>query len=251
VAFGLQMSNTPGAQIGKRVEEVLALVGLPDFGARDVNSLSGGEGQRVALARSLAPNPRLLRLDEPLGSLDRNLRERLVLDLKDILGRSDQTAIYVTHDQEEAFVIADRVVVMNKGKIEQIGAPQEIYRLPGSVFVARFLGLNNLLPGVVRQDRDGKVASTEIGELPVKGEALGEATILLRPDSVQLNHHGIFLLSGRVSETSFRGGSCRAKITINGVPLSFEFLSSTSLPKVGEEVQLSFDPAEAIQVFPH
>lgn len=251
VAFGLQMSNTPGTQIGKRVEEVLALVGLPDFGARDVNSLSGGEGQRVALARSLAPNPRLLMLDEPLGSLDRNLRERLVLDLKDILGRSDQTAIYVTHDQEEAFVIADRVVVMNKGKIEQIGAPQEIYRLPGSVFVARFLGLNNLLPGVVRQDRDGKVASTEIGELPVKGEALGEAMILLRPDSVQLNHHGIFLLSGRVSETSFRGGSCRAKITINGIPLSFEFLSSTSLPKVGEEVQLSFDPAEAIQVFPH
>ncbi len=149
VAFGLQMAKWSSAQIELRVREVLELVGLPGFERRDVNTLSGGEAQRVALARSLAPGPRLLMLDEPLGSLDRTLRERLVIDLRQILRQSHQTAIYVTHDQEEAFIIADRVVVMNAGRVEQTGPAQEIYRQPAGVFVARFLGLNNLIPGEV------------------------------------------------------------------------------------------------------
>ena len=139
VAFGLKMAHMTPGSVDTRVKEMLETVGLPNIGARDVNTLSGGEQQRVALARALAPHPRLLMLDEPLGSLDRNLRERLVVDLEAILHRLHQTAIYVTHDQEEAFAIADRIILMNAGRIEQMGTPEVIYHSPASVFVARFL----------------------------------------------------------------------------------------------------------------
>jgi ABC-type Fe3+/spermidine/putrescine transport system ATPase subunit len=166
VAYGLRMARLPPGQVPLRVAEMLELVGLPGFEGRDVNTLSGGEQQRVALARSLAPHPRLLMLDEPLGSLDRNLRERLVLDLRTILRRMQQTAIYVTHDQEEAFVLADRVAVMNAGRIEQMDTPQSVYRRPASAFVARFLGFTNLLPGYSQQ-KDGRATiETKIGTLP-------------------------------------------------------------------------------------
>src|SRR5690606_38784084 len=127
--------------------EVLALVGLGGFAERPIHQLSGGEQQRVALARSLAPAPRLLLLDEPLGALDRILREHLMVELRAILKQAgaDITAIYVTHDQGEAFAVADRVAIMNNGRIEQIGAPLELYRRPRTPFVARFLGMENLL----------------------------------------------------------------------------------------------------------
>jgi ABC-type Fe3+/spermidine/putrescine transport system ATPase subunit len=248
VAFGLQMARLPEEQTRERVDEVLALVGLPGFARRDVNTLSGGEGQRVALARSLAPLPRLLMLDEPLGSLDRNLRERLVLELREILRQSEQTALYITHDQEEAFVIADRVVIMNAGHVEQIGTPQAIYRQPACVFVARFLGLTNLILGEIDQRR--QVVNTELGTFPLRGELEGQVTVLLRPDSVQVNQEGACQLSGKVTQMSFRGDMCRAVVAVNGHPLTFNFPSNTILPQVGENVRLSFLPEEAIQLFP-
>ena len=130
--------------IAVRVQEMLTLVGLEGFGNRDVHALSGGERQRVALARSLAPQPRLLLLDEPLGALDRNLRERLLEELPGILHRVGVTAITVTHDQEEAFALADHVILLNAGRVIQSGPPQHVYDHPTNVWAARFLGLNNL-----------------------------------------------------------------------------------------------------------
>src|SRR4030067_153632 len=146
VAFGLKMAHANPEVINQRVREMLNLVRLPEFSNRDVKLLSGGEQQRIALARALAPHPRLLMLDEPLGSLDRNMRERLVVDLERILHQMQQTAIYVTHDQEEAFTIADRIILINSGQIEQIGTPQGIYSAPATIFVARFLEMTNIIP---------------------------------------------------------------------------------------------------------
>ena len=248
VAFGLKMLQLPPDEIRIRVEEILALVGLPDYEGRDVNTLSGGEQQRVALARSLAPQPRLLMLDEPLGSLDRNLRERLVLDLGEILRRMRQTAIYVTHDQEEAFALADRVVVMNAGRVEQEDTPQGIYNQPASTFVANFLGLTNLLSGKAHMQDGQTYIETGLGQFPVKGEAHGQVTVLVRPDGMRVNDKGSYILKGKIVKRTFRGSTCRAIIEINGIPLTFDFLSSTPLPGEGDGVRLAFDPQETFLV---
>jgi ABC-type Fe3+/spermidine/putrescine transport system ATPase subunit len=156
VAFGLRMQARPPAEIEARVSEMLALVELRGYERRRVSELSGGEQQRVALARSLAPDPRLLLLDEPLGALDRALREQLMNDLRAILKRVGVTALYVTHDQEEAFAIADRVLIMQTrpeagegGRVVQAGSPQDVYRYPATSYVARFLGFRNLFPCTV------------------------------------------------------------------------------------------------------
>jgi ABC-type Fe3+/spermidine/putrescine transport system ATPase subunit len=144
VAYGLKRQKVPQQEIQRRVQDMLARVGLSGFDKRDVNLLSGGQKQRVALARSLAPNPRVLMLDEPLGSLDALLRDQLIIELRDIIKSVGLTAIYVTHDQKEAYAIADRVAVMNEGQIEQIDTPQNLYYAPRTEFVARFLGLSNI-----------------------------------------------------------------------------------------------------------
>jgi ABC-type Fe3+/spermidine/putrescine transport system ATPase subunit len=255
VAFGLRMGSLPEEQVRQRAGEMLALVGLTGFEGRDVNTLSGGEQQRVALARSAAPHPRLLMLDEPLGALDRTLRDRLLLELGDILRRMQQTAIYVTHDQEEAFTLADRVVVLNRGRVEQAGVPTAIYARPASPFVARFLGLSNLLSGELLY-RDGKpVLHTPIGDLPVAdlphGLATGPVTVLIRPDKVSLDGESPCRLSGRLAKKSFRGSTSRAVVEVQGTTLAFDFLSSVPLPAVGELLELGYDPAEALQVFPN
>ncbi len=249
VAFALQMASRPKAEIERRVAEMLELVGLPGFEQRDVNTLSGGEQQRVALARSLAPNPRLLMLDEPLGALDRNLRERLALDLGHILHEMHQTALYVTHDQEEAFTLADQVVILNEGRIEQTGAPQEIYLRPRSLFVARFLGMSNLVSGEVFQ-RDGRlVAATALGELPLPPTSSRQVTVLVRPDRASLDGQGDLQLDGEVIEKQFRGSLSRTRVRVGGVELLFDFPSHIPLPAPGQRVQISLNTDEALQVF--
>ncbi|MBS1250765.1 MAG: Spermidine/putrescine import ATP-binding protein PotA [Chloroflexi bacterium] len=249
VAFGLKMLAWGKEATQRRVGEVLALVGLPAYGPREVTTLSGGEQQRVALARSLAPHPKLLMLDEPLGSLDRTLRERLMGELREILSEMGQTALYVTHDQIEAFTVADQVVVMRAGTVAQIGAPQEIYQHPNSPFVARFLGLDNLLPGQARETPEGTLVSTALGEWPLEGTFHGEVTILLRPDQVHLGpgtgHH----LRGTLTKSTFSGNMYRVTVDVQGMSLSFDFpASTTNLPAEGEAITLRFDPRAALQI---
>jgi ABC-type Fe3+/spermidine/putrescine transport system ATPase subunit len=250
VAFGLRMNHLSRVEILRRTNEMLSLVGLAGFEERDVNTLSGGEQQRIALARSLAPQPRLLMLDEPLGALDRNLRERLILDLRDILGQLHQTAIYVTHDQQEAFILADRVIVMNAGEVEQVGSPVEIYRQPASIFVARFLGLTNLIPGKITCPYGKPFVETPLGIFPASKEHKGEVNVLLRPDSVYLDEKGASKLEGRLLEATFQGNTCRLVVETGGLRLEFDFMSNTPLPAIGDPLQMSFNPEEAIQIIP-
>src|SRR5512139_800405 len=166
VIFGLRMQNLPADQIQQLGSTALERVGLSGFEKRNVHQLSGGERQRVALARSLAPEPRLLMLDEPLGALDRQLREELMIELRRILQAAHLTAIYVTHDQSEAFAVADRVAVMNAGRVEQIDTPSNLYAQPATDFVARFLGMPNLISGTVLSCAAGvAVINTSIGVL--------------------------------------------------------------------------------------
>ncbi|MFJ1597127.1 ABC transporter ATP-binding protein [Streptomyces sp. NPDC088261] len=184
VAFGLRMRGVSRDEQAGRVEELLDLVGLPGARGRAVSSLSGGEQQRVALARALAPRPRLLMLDEPLGQLDRSLRERLVVELRGLFGRLGMTVLAVTHDQGEAFALADRVVVMHEGRIAQTGTPLEVWQRPASAFVAGFLGFENVVPAVVA----GGVGDTPWGPVPVPpGSPEGAVTLLVRPGGVRLS----------------------------------------------------------------
>jgi ABC-type Fe3+/spermidine/putrescine transport system ATPase subunit len=249
IAFGLRMSGMSPDQVEARVTQMLELIGLAGFEGRDVNTLSGGEQQRVALARALAPQPSLLMLDEPLGSVDRTLRERLMVELKEILRNLSQTAIYVTHDQEEAFALSDRIVLIRAGTVEQAGTPQEIYRRPVSLFVARFLGLGNLIPGDARSANGQTMLHTRIGAIPSPIFTAGPVTVLIRPEAASLEPHGNFSVKGRVVEASFRGGQCRLAVTVDGERLNFDFPSIVDLPHPGEPVDLFFDTEQAIQVF--
>ncbi len=189
VAFGLRMQKLPRADIATRVQECLKLVGLEGFGPRDVNLLSGGEQQRVALARALAPRPRFLMFDEPMGALDRVLREQLVVDVRAILKQLGQTSLYVTHDQNEAFAIADRVMLVHEGQIVQTGAPRDVYEHPANAFVARFLGLNNLIRGrFIKVNVEWTSVETEEGIFtPRQGKISSQRNVdvLLRPDAAR------------------------------------------------------------------
>jgi ABC-type Fe3+/spermidine/putrescine transport system ATPase subunit len=245
VAFGLRMQKLPRDEIDRRVGEVLALVNLASLAHRDVNQLSGGERQRVALARSLAPRPRLLMLDEPIGSLDRTLRDRLLDDLRRILKQVGVTVIYVTHDQGEAFAIADRIVVMRQGRVVQSGRPEAVYRQPADGWVARFLGMQNLLPG--RWLAPGQVES-EIGVFDVKGCGTGEVMLLIRPEAAGLDPDGPgTAIRGVVAARAFFGALVRVTVRCaGGQALVFELPAGDVVPRGGQEVVLRIRPGGVV-----
>jgi ABC-type Fe3+/spermidine/putrescine transport system ATPase subunit len=245
VGFGLRMQNQEAGRIGERVRECLEQVGLAGFERRDVQTLSGGEQQRVALARALAPRPRLLMLDEPLGALDRTLRERLLGEIHRILRAARQTALVVTHDQEEAFGLADRIVILDAGRVVQEGEPQAVFHHPASASVAGFLGLTNLVGG---EAAPGGI-QTALGLLPLEAPSPGRCTVLLRPDAARLDGQGPLVLETTLLERTFRGPTCILGVQAHGVHLKFEVPSAATLPPEGSPLRMSLDP-RAFQVFP-
>ncbi len=195
VAFGLRMQQTPRADIERLVREALALVQLPGHADRYPRELSGGEQQRVAVARALVTRPAVLLLDEPLGALDKKLRDHMKIELKRLQRDVGVTTIYVTHDQEEALTMSDRVAVMRAGRVEQIGAPREIYETPATVFVAGFIGNTNLLAGRSRGgaavECAGVTIATAAGATAAGAPAAGSAvTVAVRPERIRLDDAG-------------------------------------------------------------
>ncbi|WP_327361529.1 ABC transporter ATP-binding protein [Streptomyces sp. NBC_01296] len=240
VAFGLRMGGSGRGACGARVAELLELVGLPGAQGRSVSSLSGGEQQRVALARALAPSPRLLMLDEPLGQLDRGLRERLVVELRGLFSRLGTTVLAVTHDQGEAFALADRVVVMQDGRIAQAGTPLEVWQRPASEFVARFLGFENVVPARV----SGGAAVTAWGKVLVPaGSPEGERRILIRPAGVVLAAAG---LRCEVLARTFRGTHVALRLRPETGPELEAECGLAGAPAVGDRVAVAFAPAEVV-----
>ena len=192
VAFGLRIQKFSSEELRERVSEVLEMVGMASFSERSVIDLSGGEKQRIAFARAIAPRPKMIMLDEPMGALDRTLRDQLLNDLKQLLDVTDIPVIYVTHDQEEAFAVADRIMILNNGKIVQSGTPQEVYSFPKNIWIASFLGLHNQLDGKV-VSLDPFTVDTLIGSLQVecRSDALrtGDGVDLLVMD-ISINQTG-------------------------------------------------------------
>ncbi|MEO3977326.1 ABC transporter ATP-binding protein [Streptomyces sp. CAU 1734] len=238
VAFGPRMHGVGRAERDRRVAELLELVGLPGAGRRAITSLSGGEQQRVALARALAPEPRLLMLDEPLGQLDRGLRERLVGELRGLFGRLGTTVLAVTHDQGEAFALADRVVVMRDGRIAQTGTPLEVWRRPADEFVARFLGFDNVVGATV----GGGAAETVWGRIPVpKDSPGGERRVLVRPSGVRVTSASEGLLC-TAEACTFRGDHVAVRLRPEtGPPLEAE-IPLVDAPERGARVGVVFAP---------
>ncbi|WP_416481591.1 ABC transporter ATP-binding protein [Streptomyces sp. CL12] len=242
VAFGLRMHGVAKGERDARVGELLELVGLPGAARRAVAALSGGEQQRVALARALAPRPRLLMLDEPLGQLDRSLRERLVVELRELFGRLGTTVLAVTHDQGEAFALADRVVVMRDGRIAQSGAPLDVWRRPADAFVARFLGFENVVPATVA----GAVADSPWGKLPVPQDApQGARTLLVRPAGVRLVPADTGLTC-TVAARTFKGTHVAVHLQPEDGPRLEAACALRDAPESGDTVGAEFDAAEIV-----
>ena len=207
VAFGLRRRGLKGKEVRERVREILRVVGLEGMEGRKPRQLSGGQQQRVALARALVNRPRVLLLDEPLGALDLKLRKQMQLELKSIQHDVGITFIHVTHDQEEAMTMADRIAVMNGGRIEQLGTPTELYETPQTAFVAGFLGASNLIAGTVAgpdrvQLRNGPEVRVPA---PVLGDRAGQVAVGIRPEKIDLSGDHENRIDGRIVESAYVG----------------------------------------------
>ena len=255
IAFGLKMAKAPSAEIARRVQEMLALVELPGFEDRFPHQLSGGQQQRIALARSLVTRPSVLLLDEPLGALDKNLRENMQFELRRIQNTLGTTTILVTHDQEEALTLSDQVVVMNEGRILQVGTPNEVYEFPRTRFVSEFLGTSNLFEGELHAlGGDTREFTVPNGDsvciLRVAGHgntAAGPAMVAVRPEKIRLSEHrpdAGNVIAGIIHGHVFRGSYHAYEVTIAGRegPL---FVYNQARSRSGEQV---FQPGQTVHM---
>ena len=241
VEFGLKMRDVPTAERTERAEELLELLDIGELADRDPTTLSGGQQQRVGLARALAIEPRILLLDEPMTGLDAQLKNRLQREIGGLLEELDVTALYVTHDQEEAMVMCDRIAVMNEGIIEQVGEPEEVYAQPANAFVADFIGTSNLLPGRIedgRLDLGFAAIDAETG----RGAHKGEVTATIRPEAFEVSQSGSF--EATIEESFYLGEHVQVLATLpNGESLTLH-LDSRLEYTPGDTITLSVDPAD-------
>jgi spermidine/putrescine transport system ATP-binding protein len=255
VSFGLRMQKKPKDEILRRVDEALRMVHLENFAERRPAQLSGGQQQRVAIARAVVNNPMVLLLDEPFSALDFKLRKQMQFEIKHLQRQLGITFIFVTHDQEEAFAMSDRVVVMNEGYIEQVGTPQEIYEEPESLFVARFVGEINILEGIILEARENNtyLAEVEGANFTLRTRrafAAGDkARVLLRPEDLKVYHiheeestTGPYLL-GRINESVYKGATVDISITLDSGKriLAAEFFNE-------DDADISYNAGERVTV---
>lgn len=239
IAFGLKIKKVPKSEIKKRVGEMLKLVNLEGFEHRSVDKLSGGQQQRVAIARAVINHPKVLLLDEPLAALDLKLRKDMQNELKNIQKQLGITFIYVTHDQEEALSMSDRIVVMNEGRIQQIGTPVQVYNEPENAFVADFIGESNILDGVMIHDFTARFSGHEFSCLD-SGFSDNEAVdIVVRPEDVDIVPESIGQLNGIITSVTFRGVHYEIIVDVNGFKW---MIQTTDFHNVGDQIWLYIEP---------
>lgn len=205
IAFGLKIKKTPREEIDKKVKKMLSLVNLKDFEKRDINSLSGGQQQRIAIARALVNEPKILLLDEPLGALDLKLRKDMQYELKTMQQELGITFIYVTHDQEEALTMSDRIVVMSEGRIQQIGSPEDIYNEPVNTFVADFIGESNMIDGMMISDYEVSFSGKNFECVDSGFEKNELVDIVIRPEDISIVSSQNAKIAGDVTDVVFKG----------------------------------------------
>ena len=254
VAFGLKVRNEEGSARDERVAQLLELIHLPDKGKSYPHELSGGQQQRVALARALAIRPKVLLLDEPLSALDAKIRDELRYEIRRIQRELNITTIYVTHDQEEALALSDRVVVMSRGRIEQVDPPFSVYNYPETPFVAAFVGQLNHLPCTVIDPAAGTImcGSRTLRTTSVVEVGAGQnVTLMIRPEELDIGTMEENQLTGTVESVNFLGSIVRVKVEGEAGPLNADLFNERllELPKVGDTVTMSF-PAHACWVMP-
>lgn len=256
IGYGLKLKKTPKSEIKKRVEQMLELVQLSGYEKRKPSELSGGQRQRVAIARALVNNPKVLLLDEPLGALDLQLRRTMQMELKHLQKKLGITFVYITHDQEEAINMSDRIAVMRDGKIEQIGTPDEIYHHPKTSYVATFVGNANILHAVVKEMHENR-ALLQIGEDTILAEisekerlTVGEnVTLAVRSEKIELSEDAKDGLEAVVVEKNFAGGQLRVSLRLtDGMMLVASRYGIDASVKEGQKVRCHFVPSDVIFV---
>ena len=241
IAFGLKIKKMPKDQIDAKVKEMLRLVALEGCEKRKVDSLSGGQQQRIAIARALVNEPKVLLLDEPLGALDLKLRQEMQIELKRMQQKLGITFIFVTHDQEEALSMSDTIVVMNKGKIQQMGSPEDIYNEPKNSFVARFIGQSNIFDGVMLDDFKVKFCDTEFDCVDKGFDKNEDIEVVIRPEDIKMASPQEGMLKGKVTSVVFKGVHYEIEVIENDRKW---ILHNTKNAVVGEELGMDIYPED-------